>query len=146
MTVNALERVRDLTKVDLLTGDGSAFQQIGEDPRLMVDVLFALVMPQAETEGVSDVEFGESMSGPVMREAYEGFLEEVVDFFQFNPIRGRVMLMALDKTREMEQRAGDLLEQRINDPAVMAAMEREVDALGQKLTDSLGSPASTPDR
>jgi uncharacterized protein (DUF4213/DUF364 family) len=44
-------------------------------------VLYAICKNDADKLNVSDVEFGESMSGDAISEATEAFLGELIDFF-----------------------------------------------------------------
>lgn len=57
------------------------FMRLQADPLTMVDVLFSLLQPQADEQGVSDEDFGSSLTPEVFRQATEIFWRLYHDFF-----------------------------------------------------------------
>ena len=77
VNVNAIKRVRSLLDVNLLEvlDDGcKLLAQLHDDPILLVDVLYALCQPQAEAQGVTDIQFGQAMSGDALLQANRALL------------------------------------------------------------------------
>ncbi|MBN2559918.1 MAG: hypothetical protein JXQ75_03185 [Phycisphaerae bacterium] len=85
LTLGAAKRVRDLLGINLLepeAGDPPLLTRLGTDPILLLDVIYCLVEPQAQKDGVSDVEFGESLGGDAVLQAQQALYEELIDFFR----------------------------------------------------------------
>lgn len=85
MTISAIKRVKGAIDVDLLKmdqGDPPLLTVLGTDVEVLCDIIFCLVMPQADDLGVSDVQFGEAMGGETMLQAQVAFYEELADFFR----------------------------------------------------------------
>lgn len=90
LNVSQMRRVRatlgiDLVNVITLDAKGEVkvdlIDRIANDPCLLVDILCVLTKKQAEKEGVTETEFGESLAGESIEEATKAFLDELVDFF-----------------------------------------------------------------
>lgn len=90
LNVSQMRRVRatlgiDLVNVITLDAKGEVkvdlIDRIANDPCLLVDILCVLTKKQAENEGVTETEFGESLAGESIEEATKAFLDELVDFF-----------------------------------------------------------------
>ena len=84
VTVDAIKRVRALLDVNLLAILDEGCQllaQLHDDPVLLVDVLYAVCQPQAEAQQVTDVQFGQAMSGDALLHANRALLEGLSDFF-----------------------------------------------------------------
>lgn len=149
LTVAAAKRVRDLAEVDLLTIlDGQLLQRLGRDPILLVDVLWAICLPQATAANISAEQFGESLAGDVIELATDAFLAEVIDFFP----RGNreVLRAALARQTEVNSQAASAIQERINGPTVdlvLANNLKELDARLARLaaggTGSLDWPESS---
>jgi hypothetical protein len=120
ITIGAVRRVKDLVGVDLLRVD--APEREGEQPlmtrlsldiMLLCDVVYAIVQPQAEEQGVSDAEFGESLGGDVVLQMHNAFDEALADFFRGQGKRQTAT--AIEKQAELVNRAVDLADQRIGE-------------------------------
>jgi hypothetical protein len=152
--VNAMRRVRDAIKVDLMevvTGDLT--DRLAADPVLLVDVLFVLVKAQADAASpkVSDEEFGKTVIGDVIDQATSALLEELADFFP--KARGKMLRMAIAKGKELQTMAqkasSDLLASGQLEKTLEALIQKRQKNLLQNLAGSLsiglpGSPDSTP--
>ncbi len=90
VTVDAVCRVRDLVGVNLARivepreagGPVPLLTDLEDDILLLVDVLFALVKPQADSQNVTDEEFGRALGGEALAAAHEAFWQELSDFFR----------------------------------------------------------------
>lgn len=87
INVSAVKRVRKLLDVDLIKvldkepDGGTLLGRLGSDLALLVDVLFALLKPDADERNVGDEDFGRAFSGDVIMKAREAFLGALTDFF-----------------------------------------------------------------
>lgn len=128
ITVAAIKRVRGLAGVDLmevLEGSNGLIEKLVRDPVLLCDVIYAACKPQADERQVSDEAFGASMAGDAIEHATAALLEELVDFCPSPRDRanlGRV----LKATRDVMDKARDVVERRIDDLIDGGALERAV--------------------
>lgn len=128
ITVAAIKRVRGLAGVDLmevLEGSNGLIEKLVRDPVLLCDVIYAACKPQAYEREVADEAFGASMAGDAIEHATAALLEELVDFCPSPRDRanlGRV----LKATRDVMDKARDVVERRIDDLIDGGALERAV--------------------
>jgi hypothetical protein len=128
ISVAAIKRVRGLAGVDLmevLEGSNGLIEKLVRDPVLLCDVIYAACKPQADERQVSDEAFGASMAGDAIEHATAALLEELVDFCPSPRDRanlGRV----LKATREVMDKARDVVERRIDELIDGGALERAV--------------------
>ena len=109
VNVDAIKRVRALLDINLLEvlDDGcKLLAQLHDDPILLVDVLYALCQPQAEAQNVTDVQFGQAMSGDALLHANRALLEGLSDFFPSARQRA-AMKNLLQKTERVVDRLLD---------------------------------------
>jgi len=144
VNVDCIKRVRSLLNLDLLeAAEGKLLDRLVNDPVLLCDCIYCNCKPEADAKGVSDEEFGRAMAGDAIDHATTALLEELVDFFP-SPKR-QVLRKALEKLKQLEKKAYELVNQRLDSPQ----LERQLEAVFQELGDSSGSwPASsdsTPD-
>lgn len=100
ITVDTVRRVRSLTQVDILQAvEGNLMERLALDPVLLCDVLYAVCKPEAEKQGVTDVQFGEAMAGDAIDSATAALLEEIAEFFA-SRIR-RPMKLAVEKQNRL---------------------------------------------
>ena len=109
INIGTVKRVKALLKddagkpVDLsrLLEDGfKGYAALLGDLSLFVDVLYVICKPQADREGVSDVQFGEAFGGDTLEVAADAFREELIDFFPASKARGSLRKV-MDKGREV---------------------------------------------
>ena len=147
VTVDAVRRVRDLVGVNLARiveprepgGPVPLLTDLEDDILLLVDVLFALVKPQADSQSVTDEEFGRALGGEALAAAHEAFWGELADFFR--------CLKRPAEARAIEKQAAVVR-------AAMAVAERKIEALdvdalvarmdGGSSSSAPASAASTP--
>jgi hypothetical protein len=115
------------------------------DPVLLCDVIYAACKPQADERQVSDEAFGASMAGDAIEHATAALLEELVDFCPSPRDRanlGRVLMA----TREVMDKARDVVERRIDELIDGGALERAVlEAVPPKVEAAAGgSSGSAP--
>ena len=145
VNVGTIKRVRALCDVNLaniITISGTTpkvdlLERLGNDPVLLVDVLYAAVKPEADTKGVSDQEFGQAMSGDAIEMATTALLDEVIDFFP--ETKRKVFRKILDATRRFETKGKAALQALLDDPALDGKIDA---ALAQLMTSSGNSRES----
>lgn len=151
ITVGAIKRVQALCGISLYkiidfdnrnNPQSNLLNQLAEDPALLVDVLFAVCKPEADRLGVSDVEFGESMSGDVIEAATNALLDDLVDFFP--EAKRLIFRKVLTATRKVQAAARKRLDAMLNDPKLDASIESRLNELLASSGNTQGSSASTP--
>jgi len=144
VNVAALKRVKSLAGVDLLgVLDGTLVERLIRDPVLLCDAVYAICKPQADERSVSDEDFGRAMAGDAIEHATEALLEELVSFCPSPRDRanlGRV----LKATREVMDRARDIVEARLDSGELEEAAEEALRTLGTSSGSAPASPASNP--
>ena len=104
MDYGAAKRVKALVGINLLAPleevepDGQPLlTRLARDDMMVIDVIFAIIKPQADERGMKDEEWAGAMGGDAMLEAHDGFYREYVNFFRS---RGRAeTMMALQKQK-----------------------------------------------
>jgi len=144
VNVAALKRVKSLSGVDLLgVLDGTLIERLIRDPVLLCDVVYAVCKPQADERSVSDEEFGRAMAGNSIEHATGALLEELVSFCPSPRDRanlGRV----LKATREVMDKARDIVEARLDSGELEKAAAEALQTLGDSSGSAPASPASIP--
>jgi hypothetical protein len=150
LTIDTLKRVKSLVQVDLARpdeGDPPLHVRMFDDVILLADVIFAAVKPQADTAGVTDEAFGQSLGGDAITAAARAFLEEWTDFFRR---RERPDLVAMiQKYRTLMERGVKAVETEVATLDVETLAEAAVAKAGAKARSILGglsssSPESAP--
>jgi hypothetical protein len=137
VNVDAIKRVRGLLDVNLLeiVEGKELLERLVGDPVLLCDLVYALVKPEADAQGVTAEDFGRAMAGDAIDGATTAFLEELVDFFPMR--RRRLLAKALGKLDALERLAMKAAEKRLDGPE----LEQRLKAL---LADASGSSGSSP--
>jgi len=143
ITVDAIRRVRSLCDVDLMDvlGDGALLDRLIADPVLLCDVLFAVCKDQADTQNVSDTDFGRAMAGDAVEQATSALLEALADFF---PGRKREVLhKVIRKLNRYTDQAAELAATRLDDPALDAEIQRTIEEAFRPGDSSGSAPESS---
>lgn len=128
VNVGAVKRMRELAKFDLMGGNiGENIGRLSDDPVLLVDVLWAIVFPQAEKLSIPAEEFAEAIAGDAITFAADALLEEIVDFFP-GPKR-KLLRQILDRTKEAEKKMLERLEKMVNSPEVQEQIDKNVESI-----------------
>ena len=143
LTVGTLKRLRDTLSLDLLNKPQS-LEKVADDPEQMVDVLYVVLKPRLDEAEISDIEFGESLTGESIGQGWHLLLEALVSFSQCHPIKHRAMLKARERMAAVETRMMDKVDQYIDDPRVDEAIDREIEIAGIRFFESLDTSVSTP--
>lgn len=143
VTVDAVKRVRDLLKEDLLDIE-HILPRLLLDPILLCDVVYCVCKPQADAEKISDVDFARAMAGGTIAQAKAALLEELVDFFP-EPSQRETLRLAIGKYNQLSQRVKELVTARMNSPALAQEIEAALTGAYDSFTNSPESSASTRD-
>jgi len=151
ITVDAVRRVRDLVGVNLARliepreagGSLPLMTDLEDDLLLLVDVIYALVKPQADAAGVSDEDFGRALGGEAIAAAHEAFWRELADFFRSLRRRPNAAeARAIEKQLAMVEAAMAALEARIEKIDTDAIVR----TVGDSSSSAPASAASSPGR
>ena len=127
LNVASVKRIRDLANVDVFSGGLQKFlEDMTGNPVMLVDALYALVLPQTEMRGVSGESFAESIAGDVIEEASSAFLEELVDFFP--KARRGILKRILETSREVEAEMNRRLETFVESSGYRKRLEKEIES------------------
>jgi hypothetical protein len=143
ITVNysAKERVLEYAKVDLF--DLKVFENLGNDPTKIIDVLYAVCKPDLDTKGLTKAQFVDAIAGDVIAEASDALTSEIIDFF---PQRRREMLTKIRATAEkVQDKALAMIDEKINSGELQRKLEQSLnDAFGVTPESSVSTPAPSP--
>lgn len=143
VNVDAIKRVRDLAQVNLLeVVEGKLLERLISDPILLCDVIYCLCKPEADTKGVTDVDFGRAMAGDAIDGATTALLEELVDFFP--QAKRRVLAKALAKLQKLQTAALAAVETRLDSPELDRQMALRLAQLENSFGSAPESLASPP--
>ncbi len=150
VTVGTIKRVRALCGVDLaniitIVPGGKPkvdlLEQLASDPVLLVDMLYAVCKPEADSKGISDEDFGRAMAGDAIEFATGALLDEVIDFFP--AVKRQVFSKILNATRRFETKSKQALEEFLKDPELDGRIDAAIEALMMSSSTSPESPEST---
>ena len=151
VTVGTIKRVRALCGVDLAniitmengkTPNVGLLERLASDPVLLVDVLFAVCKPEADTKGITDEEFGRAMAGDAIELAATALLDEIIDFFP--GAKRKVFRKILGASRRFEARSKQALTELLEDPAFDEKIDQALNQLTISSSVSPESPESIP--
>ena len=136
LNINAFRRVRDRLEINLLDGQ-QAIDRLLNDPAMLVDTIFVIAMPQCETAGVTDEDFGEAMGGDAIDAATVAFLEAFVNFSP--PAKRRALTKLLAKIRQLEAMRAQKAEQQVDAGVLDTLVEKELQQTDQRIQKILKS-------
>lgn len=113
--VSTIKRVRDKYGIDLSKVMSSQVElsRLADDVVLLVDVLFAVVSPQAESRGISEEGFAHLLLGDTIEAATNALMEGIIDFF---PQSRRILLRQLwDKLKQYDKQTMSKASQAISE-------------------------------
>lgn len=128
----AIKRIRDLLSIDLLEvaiDRGALLTRLGDDPVLLVDLLYVLCRAQCEARQMTDEQFAAAIVGDGLYRAERAFLEELVGFFP--PGKRAVLDAALAKLRQFISAAEERTLEKLADPELDRAVAERIAAAMQ---------------
>jgi len=116
INTTVLRRCRDLVghnPLDIIDDGekGAAFQK---DFVAMIDTLYAIVQPDAQQRGVSDVSFGESLVGDALMHGIDAMREAAISFCP-SPQARKALRAMVELGQLRAQRVADVVESHLRD-------------------------------
>lgn len=108
--IGSLKAVKDNTNIDLSTFP-ECIKEFSDVFKLC-QVLWILIKPQAEKANVSEQEFYDSLDGEIVDNAFELFMEEIVNFSP--PQRRETLRKLIAKAKAHERTMHDILDKKID--------------------------------
>lgn len=122
---DTIKRVRSALDLDMLDAyfEGTLRAKLF-DVCLLVDTLYVVCKEQADAKGLTDVDFGRSLSGDVLEVAAKA-LEEAL-FFICPPSRREIGRTGWQKMEAVQAKACQMAVVRMNDPEIDRMIDREL--------------------
>jgi len=138
INVDAIKRVRDLLKEDLLDIE-RVLSRLLVDPILLCDVIYCVCKPQADAENITDTQFAQAMAGDVIAHAKTALVEELINFSP-DPRDRENLGLAVEKFNLMANRARELIKMQLQSPKLSQEIEAALSAVGGSF---MSSPESS---
>lgn len=135
-----LDRIERAFRIDLLSSERPPFADLARNPRRFIQLLVVICGEQIKSLGITEEDFRRAIKPQQLEPAGRALLEAVGLFFPADIRSARQSL--LDQSHGMAMKADTLAAAKMNDPRVVAAMEREADkALEQALQAGFLAPS-----
>lgn len=140
LTIGTIKRVKNTLGIDILAiEDGQFLVDLSRDVWKLVDMVYVIIKPQADAQGVSDEDFGEALGGEALANASDAFLLAVENFFhQFSPPIGETLAKLRQKLEEMEEKSLEMTRAKLDDPRLGQAMEKNFQKMDRDMEAALG--------
>lgn len=125
--------------VDLASVDGRAMDVVGEDPVLLVRVLWILCREQADKHSISPADFGKSLVGECLFKATDALAEAIADF-SHGPKKALVKALWAKSTKLTDVGIQKAMK-RVEDPEFEKQIEAAMD---KRMEDALKRALATP--
>lgn len=140
-TILRVQSQSDLLLTSLVDDGCQSLGELRDDWAKLVDIVWAVVEPQAKAENVRVEQFVEGLGGEALYHAYIALAEGLRDFFLESPDKvpiGEMVGAILDKARELTN-----YQQQVAKPMLEEIRNLKVESLVQtQLTAASGSPES----
>ena len=101
VNVRTYRELKNSLDLDLMSFDTEMNDRIMDDPSLIADILYICCEDQAKSRNITDIQFGEGLTGNSLRDGVNAFLEGIVNFTQ-NPKRQEALRKMLKLIMEGE--------------------------------------------
>jgi len=140
INVATIKRVRDLLGINLLeAASGELLDRLSEDPILLCDCIYVICKEQADSQKITDEDFGRCLGGDSLDGATSAFLEELVNFFPAG--RRQVLAKIITKMKAAENLATELATKRLEAPE----LQRQIEKILKDSINSAGSLEHSPE-
>lgn len=115
VTVADVKRVKEQTGLlltSLIENQLTPLAQLLADPVALVDTVWVLVEPQAKAAGLTDEQFGQSLSGDSLEQMAASFLEALTDFFPKR--QSELLKTVLQRQKEVQVALAERAELELN--------------------------------
>lgn len=145
LTVGLAQDIRRLESIDLLNAhNGQAITKLAADDERLVRVLWMIIEPRATQLDVTPEDFARSLGGETLGAGMQALEEAIILFTP--PARRLAIRKLVDKAREVQQRAFDLMTTKLNSATTTKAIESHLRRSGERfdrqLEQSLQSTAN----
>ena len=125
--VDAVRRVRIACGIDLATvlASEEAIEKLKNDICLTIDVIFEIIRPVAEQQGVTAEAFGRSLRNDALGHALTAFEEALVDFLP-EPNRRALARQMLSAGQKLHQAKGERIDKAIKEGLLQAGIDQEM--------------------
>ena len=134
VNVGTLRRIKKHLDVDLMglvvKGNG-LIDRMAVDAVLICDLLFVVVMEQAETLGITDEQFGASQDGDTLVAGLECLIEGVVNFS--HSTKRKVLRHIKEQVNKQTPRVEKAVNDAIASGKIASIVEAEIDAILEPL-------------
>jgi hypothetical protein len=141
LTYGVLQQVKEDLGIDLLDvqSGGAKSQGLGFDLTAFINLLFVVCEDQAKEANLSDVDFGRSLGGSALKEAFDAFQAEYVDFFQFSPATQQILTTSLGTAKEATEALTAMALEEISSPETKAAMQEKLESSRDSMRGSIAA-------
>ncbi len=141
LTYGVLDQIKDDLGIDLLDvqNGGAQSQKLGFDLRAFINLLFVVCEDQAKEAAIDDVAFGRSLGGSSLKEAFDAFQAEYVDFFQFSPATQEILTTSLGTAKEATETLTKMAVEEINSEATKAAIQQKLESSRDSMRGSIAT-------
>ncbi len=142
VTIYTIKAVRNRMGFDLL--DAKTLIERIQDPIFLCDLLYCICKDQAEERGLSDEDFGKSLSGASIKEGRDAFLEAYANFIP-DPKGQDAFREMIGRLKSAGDRILDVLEKRMEPilKKIDADLNRFVSEFETKLDTDSGISSSS---
>lgn len=131
----SIKKVRAELGIDLLAvvdESEKLLQRLATDEILIVDVISVLLTEQIQSKGMDERQFAAGMLGEGLQNAVDALIEGIADFSR--PQKGAVIRKAWKVVIETHEAASKRMVEAMDNPALKAKVNREIDSALEKLT------------
>lgn len=128
LTRGVLQQIKDDLAIDLLDLQSGVSQSLNLDLTAFCNLLFVVCEEQAKEAEIDDVQFGRSLDGATLKEAFDAFQAEYVDFFQFSPATQAILKTSLGTATEATERLTKMALEEIESEETKAAIQQKLES------------------
>ena len=132
LTIGVIEEIKGRLEIDLLDPDSSTERDIPliaklspigvENIKLFCNMLYLLCEEQCKECGIDSAQFGRLLSPKALKDAYDAFFKEWLDFFQ--SLDRMEMVEMMKKAKELAKEAAEELVKEIKRISVKEVLEQ----------------------
>jgi hypothetical protein len=139
VNIATVKRVKSLLEVDLLEAvEGKLVDRLIIDPILLCDIVYVICKSEADSQNISDEQFGQAMAGDAIEQATEALLQELVEFFPES--KRPALRKALGKFQQLQAKAMEFTLRYLDNPEIDRKMEQDL----EKIINSSGNSPESP--
>jgi hypothetical protein len=122
VTVLTCKRLKKMLGIDVF--DLEKFFKLAQDPITLCDVLYVVCLDEANTRGISDEQFGASLSGTAIRDAKNALMEAYINFIP-DPAAAEKVRIVREKYEKVGEKILESLEKKM--PTIVQKIETQTE-------------------